>query len=298
MTSETKSRTWLVQFQTIGEVIDGDYASPLRCQKGGEFRCRKCPPCKAVKQRLTVGRALAEAYASQVFFLTLTFDEDHIGKGLFDRRTIHVWIKRLKRAGLRFKYICAMEHGDKTGREHFHVLLFVDEHGPDFDIPIGSFLIDEKVTRWPYGHVDCRVARPVISAVIYTCKYINKDGADVFMSNGFGKQYLENHVEMLARHREPLPGRMPNGHPRKSGVTFTVPGVRQPLKKTRAPNQPFKKREQKPTQLMPVGKVFRYHLPSGHSWIETLVRLYIAEWQKTWGEDPPLDFVGNQSGDW
>lgn len=292
------SDTWLDENQTIGDVIDGEDVPALRCEKGGEFRCRHCAPCKAAKQRLIVGRALAEAYGCYVFFLTLTLDDDHIGKGLFNRRTIHVWVKRLRRAGLRVKYICAMEHGGKTGREHFHVLLFVDPQGGAFDIPIGSFLIDEKQTRWPYGHVDCKMADPVIGAVIYTCKYMSKEGAEVFMSQGFGKQYLENYVEMLARQREPLPGRRPNGKPRKSGVTFTVPGVRQPLKKTRLPNEPFNKRRRKPGQLAPVGGAFKYHLPAGHSWIEHLVRLYIAEWQRRWNEDPPSHYVGNQWGDW
>lgn len=98
--------------------------------KGRVIRCGKCKTCLAhsasVKRWVVKTRIVAEIGAAQrTWFVTLTLRKnmsDQLGYRLVQR-----WLKRLRKASSDpIRYACVAEHGSKTGRLHYHVVL----HGP------------------------------------------------------------------------------------------------------------------------------------------------------------------------
>lgn len=51
-------------------------------------------------------------------FLTLTYDNNHIPYNYsLNRRYVQLYLKRLRKTGLKFKYLCAGEYGFKLNME-------------------------------------------------------------------------------------------------------------------------------------------------------------------------------------
>lgn len=100
--------------------------------------CGKCSECKARKISEYIQRALVESMTSYVYFITLTYNDEHLpfleldGEKFFyaDYDDIQNCFKRF-RAGNHidrdFRYMTVNEYGDKKHRPHFHCLLFVSK---------------------------------------------------------------------------------------------------------------------------------------------------------------------------
>ena len=95
------------------------------------FKCRKCITCKLFKSYDWLKRIDIERQKwKYLFFITLTFDKQHIKKNEFESRELSKWFKKQKRAGNlpeNFAYIAAAEYGEHTGRKHYHILLMLNE---------------------------------------------------------------------------------------------------------------------------------------------------------------------------
>lgn len=86
--------------------------------------CGKCLYCMEHAAAGWKARQLAESSASsQTFFSTLTYDDLH--KEPISKYTLQCFFKRLRKAGLAFRYIALAEYGPRTSRPHYHVLFFL-----------------------------------------------------------------------------------------------------------------------------------------------------------------------------
>jgi len=62
--------------------------------------------------------------------LNLTYDDAHLPEhGQLWKGDLQRFFKRMRKAGLKFKYVASGEYGEKTRRPHFHIALF----GMDFN---------------------------------------------------------------------------------------------------------------------------------------------------------------------
>ena len=62
--------------------------------------------------------------------LNLTYDDDHLPEhGQLWKDDLQRFFKRMRKAGMKFKYVASGEYGEKTRRPHFHIALF----GMDFN---------------------------------------------------------------------------------------------------------------------------------------------------------------------
>lgn len=90
--------------------------------------CGKCLACLSQKSREWTMRLSHEWYyynQRNSIFLTLTYDNNHIPDNYsLNRRDVQLYLKRLRKAGLKFKYLCAGEYGFKYGRPHYHLIIF------------------------------------------------------------------------------------------------------------------------------------------------------------------------------
>lgn len=119
-------------------------SSRLVSQKANiQVPCGKCHECRKSYFSSIAQRAQMEALTSYVYFITLTYDDDHIpyleftsstGKERIfysDVRDIQLMFKRLRNSRLLgardFRYLYAQEFGTLRFRPHHHILLFLSK---------------------------------------------------------------------------------------------------------------------------------------------------------------------------
>lgn len=105
------------------------YSSDVLLQKGivppHTFPCGKCPVCLQRRRNSWAYRLEYEFRKHNCgIFLTLTYDDDHYEDT--NIRAIQKFIKRLRKNPNvpKFRYYAVSEHGERTLRPHYHLLLF------------------------------------------------------------------------------------------------------------------------------------------------------------------------------
>lgn len=179
-----------------------------------EFDCGSCPECLQKKSRLWALRASMESLVSPGVMVTLTYDtykylygkptaeENPTDSSIpLSKRDCQLFIKRLRKhfSDVKIKYILTAERGKRTGRAHYHALLF----GVVFDDLIkykksdrGNWIYKSKTLEkiWQKGicTVDCinlnaKVARYCTK---YCCKDAGVDDTFMLFSRGIGNEML------------------------------------------------------------------------------------------------------------
>lgn len=116
--------------------------------RGIPFPCGQCLPCRINKRRVWTTRLWLEAmsHSNNLPMILLTYRDENMpltddGSPTLSKRDIQLYVKRLRKAGLVFRYYIAGEYGPETERPHYHALFF--------GLPLDSA---EKVcTMWPNG---------------------------------------------------------------------------------------------------------------------------------------------------
>lgn len=163
--------------------------------------CDRCWSCRENYVSDWVGRCLAEAATSEVsctVSLTYAPPEHHldISHRVVDPHHFQLFIKRLRNAGHKIRYLVAGEYGDRKGRSHFHAILFftvLKETGqrpprledraafrkdPSIAAPFSRQIPQEEmvhISEWPHGHIvtDWSMTE---KSVRYCCEYLYEDG--------------------------------------------------------------------------------------------------------------------------
>lgn len=167
--------------------------------------CGKCIPC-LVNKRSDWGFRLEQEHkvSKSAHFVTLTYDQKHMpSDGYLVKRHLQLYLKRLrKRDGKNnIRYYAVGEYGSKSGRPHYHLLLF---NAKESDIR--ASWCDHRGT--PVGIVHVGSVAP--ASVAYVTKYIvqpeekvkGKQPPFATMSRGYaiGGHYLTD--EMVQWHRD------------------------------------------------------------------------------------------------
>lgn len=158
--------------------------------------CGKCALCRDKKRREWSFRALCEnRYScSEPLFLTLTYNQQHLpARGVF-KEELQLFMKRLRihldRLGLEhnLRYFACAEYGSKSGRPHYHMILwnfpcnndhfknlanklhFVEQA---WRLPTGEYLSDGTPVTEPIGFCYCVPASK--GCIGYVMKYMRKE---------------------------------------------------------------------------------------------------------------------------
>lgn len=168
--------------------------------------CGKCPECRQSYYNGLLQRALVEARSSYLYFVTLTYDNQHIphvklgDKIVYYSDYYHIQqlIKRLRNNNVLdrdFRYICVNEYGDTFNRPHFHLIFFVAKRKSDdvttpfhiertlFDNLHKYYSINVGTRKKPiYEPLFTYKARYTSQGLKsnYFVKYVNPSGSDVF----------------------------------------------------------------------------------------------------------------------
>lgn len=132
-------------------------------------RCKQCLNCRILKNSALRLRALLEhQHAVSAQFVTLTYRTEELPETP-TCRDIQNFLKRLrfwnKKAGnsVPIRYLYVGEYGTKSGRFHWHILIF---NSLDWDTE------NLHIRQWPHGHVHIGTVTP--SSISYTVQYTMK----------------------------------------------------------------------------------------------------------------------------
>lgn len=128
-----------------------------------EYGCGQCMFCRVNKCREWVGRLLLERMEHRdACFVTLTIADEHLKGPDLNKRSLQLFLKRLRFKVGPLRYFAVGEYGDVNWRPHYHAVLF------------GVSPTQEEVIRkcWPYGFVQCGTAD--VGAMNYVTGYVLK----------------------------------------------------------------------------------------------------------------------------
>lgn len=161
-----------VQNMSNGIKHPGEKVKKLKCLEpiptDSWVPCRKCRAClqSRVSEKMIVSVFAAAEYRSKGQFLTLTYRDDELPVGL-NHSHFAGFMKRLRfydpTPGVKFHV--AGEYGEKSGREHFHVLIY--NH---------KYPIDLVERAWGRGFVYDGTLTP--KSIKYVSGYVCKKGYD------------------------------------------------------------------------------------------------------------------------
>lgn len=167
--------------------------------------CGKCEACLAKRKSDWIFRLTKEyENSSSAYFITLTYDDDHIPieedeYGLrfsVCKRDVQLFIKRLRKNLHPFKirFFLVSEYGPRTLRPHYHMLLF------NYPKQLKSTIIERVESCWNQGFVTVSSVNP--ARIAYVCGYCldNSDLPPEYTKNfmlcsrrpAIGSQFLDD----------------------------------------------------------------------------------------------------------
>lgn len=168
--------------------------------------CGKCPACLSKKRVSWAVRLFQEVKTCEsCYFITLTYDEDHIPYKRVDKdimiptvskKDVQLFLKRLRKRIEPFKirYFLVSEYGPQTFRPHYHMILF------NFPQYLNNKLDEILTDAWQSGFI---TVAPVNDARINYVSGYCLDGStlpEIYTRNfmlcsrrpGIGSTYLDN----------------------------------------------------------------------------------------------------------
>lgn len=142
--------------------------TPVRLDDETVVACRGCAVCRSNRVNDLVGRCVAEQVkSSSSLALTLTYAGDVPEAAILQYSDVQKFLKRLRWAGYRVRYICAGEYGSAKGRAHWHIVLFFSGEAP-------TLTLDRRIDWhfWPHGFVYAQ--QPDYNGFRYLLKYVLK----------------------------------------------------------------------------------------------------------------------------
>lgn len=195
-----------------------------------EFECGSCPECMQKRASYWVLRTVAEtryrrSIGQSTCMVTLTYDNfarDDRGHLLpdaehggyielpsdrsirCDKRDVQLFMKRLRKkfGSTDIKYLATAEHGSRTGRAHYHVILFGVEFGDLRQYKKskrGNMIYTSRTLSSLWKHGICTVDSCSVSGAVaryctkYTLKQHGQNDTFQLFSHGIGFKWLCDH---------------------------------------------------------------------------------------------------------
>lgn len=170
--------------------------------------CGKCIECRLEYAREWAVRGQHESLCyKDSIFLTLTFDEKNIGDNKLNYHEFQLFMERLNyETKTRPAFMVSGEYGDRTGRKHYHVIIF--GYRPTDAYPIRRTPDDHLVYRSPtiekiWKHGLTEFGSVTFESISYIARYClkkrgNPETDPLFKTSRFkaiGKSWLEKNFE-------------------------------------------------------------------------------------------------------
>jgi len=202
-----------------------------------EFPCRKCLPCRLNIAREKAIRATHEAKMHEDnIFLTLTYDDAHIGDNKLNYLDFQLFMKRLRekvtrnvtdkelKDKLHIGYMVTGEYGEQTKRQHWHAILF-NYHPNDaklkYQSKTGDLVFTSETLQKLWGKGSIEFGTVTMDSASYVARYAAKKlihGKDeehdyhpihkTSSKHAIGKKWIEKHWKHTFTHGYVV---LPNG---------------------------------------------------------------------------------------
>lgn len=202
--------------QDVDQIVVDGIVYPEFALQTIDVGCGQCIGCRMEYSRQWANRLMLELQdhkADECFFVTLTYDDDHIAdhclSGFADqdtgelkgyslslrKRDFQLFMKRLRKAvePVKIRFFAVGEYGGKTFRPHFHLILFGLPLPSDdlkfykkSELGYNYFNSDLLARCWPFGF---NVVAPVTwESCCYTARYMLKKqkGENAHVYDDFG----------------------------------------------------------------------------------------------------------------
>lgn len=216
-------------------VIDENTGLPVR----SVVPCGQCEACQANRKNDWTGRLIAEAKtAASMYFVTLTYKKAPEDFRYLDIQNMLKHFRQdLERnhGGTKVRFFCVGEKGNKTGRVHWHMLLFFDRPHKLERMKPGKLW-----QFWQHGwtNIEAVPSHDTVARVRYTAKYAVKTVGDekscrprFSLKPGIGSGFLTKWVDDLVEAGLPirgyyhLPGQIwERGHRKGEHVRYRLRG--------------------------------------------------------------------------
>lgn len=152
--------------------------------QGVAFGCGRCDPCRMFKRREWSTRLQLESYCHKdSAFITLMYNDKHLPEdGSVDPRELQLFMKKLrKKLETPVRFYGVGEYGRRTGRAHYHVIVFGMLPCDNIVTKLGSYkeqgyFCCEVCTSlrdlWGKGSIHCGRVEPASCA--YVAGYVTK----------------------------------------------------------------------------------------------------------------------------
>lgn len=177
---------------------DGNYY----LTKSIELPCGHCIGCTLDKAKEWASRIYLESKQHKLYyFTTLTYNDQHYHEKRNFKRDLQLFMKRLrKNTDEEIRYFAQFEHGEHTGRGHFHLILFFNKEPNDKYRFLKKnanhdYYSSEQIQKaWQMGNDVTIISREPNEAINYVSRYcLKKTGEDGFhlQSQGIGENGLK-----------------------------------------------------------------------------------------------------------
>ena len=164
---------------------------PITSKNGDLVPCGKCGACISNRVNDWKFRLRVQQEVSPSFFVTLTYDDEHLPPYGVDKEEVQRFFKRLRHVLPPFKYYLISEYGPHTFRPHYHFIIYLDS---DWDM-----VHDTICSTWNNGNI--KVAELNDQRITYVSNYhvtkgfnpLEKNENFVLQSKGLGANYLKSH---------------------------------------------------------------------------------------------------------
>lgn len=175
--------------------------------------CRKCVECVQAYSNTWALRCMLESQEySRSCFITLTFDDDHVPDKV-KPRDLQLFFKRLRKYfGVKsLRYFATGEYGLKSGRPHYHVILFGVDFSDDRiflkqDNRGNAIYISPTLSKlWKFGFHS--IGALTFESCRYCAKYMQKFNLNEKRKSftiqsrkpAIGYNYCMSHAEQIAK---------------------------------------------------------------------------------------------------
>lgn len=162
--------------------------------------CGRCIGCRIDKARDWAVRLMCEAEtSSSAWFLTITYDQEHFDSLSLSKKDLQEFIQNLRNKVrfynpyVKLRYFACGEYGDKSGRKHYHMILF---NMPDLDLkPVsvskGNILYSSDIINnvWKKGFVV--FGKVTVESASYVARYtLKKQGLKDYEDLGIQSPFI------------------------------------------------------------------------------------------------------------
>ena len=171
------------------------------------WKCNKCPGCISDKKRDWANRIAHELSMHPTgCFITLTYDDEHLGLNQLNRKHIKQWVQRMRHHFPDIRYFLSGEYGPKTNRAHYHAIIF----GENFmDILTGADrmrdrdgLYNSKFLDHLWGYGACHYGPASPGSARYIAGYIEKKIGDIDTISSMSKKPPIGYTWVLKNYKQ------------------------------------------------------------------------------------------------